>query len=128
MNLLLVRLGTRALERKGRINKLWDSVLCLASVFPKSVKDPREHALYLLVWKISLLLLDLQRCLLAQMVVKEENVLELLQVLNEGNWVVKASQRSLGRVLCHLGWQRRAAAPGAGDSIRRENNFLYCQQ
>lgn len=47
---------------------------------------------------------------------KEGNVLELLQVLNEGNWVLKASRMGVGRMLCpwdseegsscFLGWEQ----------------------
>lgn len=56
-------------------------------------------------------------------------MLELLQVLNEGNGVLEASQMGLGRMLCHLGRQRRAAAaPGVGDSIGREINLLCLHQ
>lgn len=48
---------------------------------------------------------------------EEENVLELLLVLKEGNGVVEAPQNGfekhcLGRMLCHLGWQ----AEGDGEA------------
>lgn len=35
--------------------------------------------------------------------VKEGSVLELLQGLNEGSWILKASQMGLGRMFCQLG-------------------------
>lgn len=100
--------GTRALERKGRINKTLG--------FSSPVQNTwvsKKSSEFFLAWKTFCLLLDMQRSYPEQWGTdwgekRGENVQELLIVLKEGNRVAKAppsgfEKHCLGKTLCHLG-------------------------